>query len=54
MTGGGFGGSAVVLVEEGLVGQVEDDVSEAFDREGWEAPGFVRAVAGAPAGAVAQ
>ena len=46
MTGGGFGGSAVVLVEEGLVGQVEDDVAEAFDRAGWETPGFVRAVAG--------
>ena len=52
MTGGGFGGSAVVLVEEGLVGRVEDDVAEAFDRSGWEAPAFVRAVAGAAAGAV--
>ncbi len=52
MTGGGFGGSAVVLVEEGLVGQVEDDVAEAFDRAGWETPAFVRAVAGPAAGVV--
>ena len=52
MTGGGFGGSAVVLLEEGLVGPVEDDVTEAFDRSGWEAPRFVRAVAGPAAGVV--
>jgi galactokinase len=38
MVGGGFGGSAVVLVDRDRVGVVADAVREAFAREGWEAP----------------
>ena len=52
MTGGGFGGSAVVLLRDDQVPEVESAVSAAFDEKGWDAPAFVRAVAGAPAGAV--
>lgn len=50
MTGGGFGGSAVGLVRESAVEAVEDAVVAAFADAGWERPGFVRAVAGPPAG----
>ena len=38
MVGGGFGGSAVVLVDRDRVGVVADAVRKAFAREGWEAP----------------
>jgi galactokinase len=38
MVGGGFGGSAVVLVDRDRAAAVADAVRERFAREGWEAP----------------
>jgi galactokinase len=38
MVGGGFGGSAVVLVARDRAGMVADAVRERFAREGWSAP----------------
>ena len=38
MVGGGFGGSAVVLVDRDGAGVVADAVRARFDREGWRAP----------------
>jgi galactokinase len=38
MVGGGFGGSAVVLVDRDRAGAVADAVRERFAREGWSAP----------------
>ena len=38
MVGGGFGGSAVVLVDRDRAGMVADAVRERFAREGWPAP----------------
>lgn len=38
MTGGGFGGSTLALVEEQSLGQVAAAVDEAFEREGLAAP----------------
>jgi galactokinase len=52
MTGGGFGGSAVVLVHDAAVPDVEAAVTAGFTQKGWDAPAFVRAVAGAPAARV--
>jgi galactokinase len=52
MTGGGFGGSAVVLLRDEQVPETESAVSAAFAEKGWDAPAFVRAVAGAPAARV--
>lgn len=52
MTGGGFGGSAVALVPDGLVGDVERAVDGAFSDRGWNRPAFAPAVAGPPAGRV--
>lgn len=49
MTGGGFGGSAVALLRDDQVPAVESAVSAAFNEKGWQAPAFVRAVAGPPA-----
>jgi galactokinase len=43
MTGGGFGGSAVVLAPAGAVGAVTAAVHEAFGRAGLRAPRFLRA-----------
>ena len=57
MTGGGFGGSAIALVEAAAVPAVSDAVRRAFHGAGFAEPGLmtVRAVAGAslvaPAGA---
>ncbi|WDG30773.1 galactokinase [Streptomyces sp. CA-278952] len=44
MTGGGFGGSAVVLVEEAAAGTVTKAVSEAFAAAGHAAPGIFEAI----------
>ncbi|MFI7289656.1 galactokinase [Streptomyces anulatus] len=44
MTGGGFGGSAVVLVEEAAAGTVAKAVSEAFAAAGHAAPGIFDAI----------
>ncbi|MBI9115995.1 galactokinase [Sanguibacter suaedae] len=50
MIGGGFGGSAIALVHASEVEQVAGDVAAAFASEGLRAPGFLVAVAAAPAG----
>lgn len=49
MTGGGFGGSAIVLAPVDAVEPVEGAVADAFARGGWPAPGFLRAVPSAGA-----
>ncbi|MFI5923350.1 galactokinase [Streptomyces anulatus] len=49
MTGGGFGGSAVVLVEEEAAGTVAKAVSEAFAAAGHAAPGIFDAIPSAGA-----
>ncbi|MDQ1465535.1 MAG: galactokinase [Actinomycetota bacterium] len=41
MTGGGFGGSAIALVNAGDVEQVKRAVAAAFEREGFVAPQFL-------------
>lgn len=38
MTGGGFGGSAIVLVPDDEARRVEEAISSRFRRNGWEAP----------------
>jgi galactokinase len=43
MTGGGFGGSAIVLVPAESVDGVSDAVAAAFTEHGWPAPGFLLA-----------
>jgi galactokinase len=49
MTGGGFGGSAIVLVPADRAGQVHAAVAARFADNGWEAPSVftVEASAGA-------
>ena len=54
MTGGGFGGSAIALVEAGQEQAVARAVSMAFSERGLGAPAFLTAVASAPAGPVHQ
>ncbi|WP_097956396.1 MULTISPECIES: galactokinase [Streptomyces] len=49
MTGGGFGGSAVVLVEEAAAGTVAKAVSEAFAAAGHAVPGIFDAIPSAGA-----
>ncbi|MFE7749875.1 galactokinase [Streptomyces sp. NPDC057428] len=44
MTGGGFGGSAIVLVEEAMADTVAKAVSEAFTSAGYATPGIFPAV----------
>ncbi|MFJ2299853.1 galactokinase [Oerskovia paurometabola] len=51
MTGGGFGGSAIALVPADRADTVAEAVAAAFARAGLGAPGFLRAVPSAPAGA---
>ena len=53
MTGGGFGGSAIALVEADAASSVSEAVVEAFRARGWREPGFLIAVAG-PAGGRVQ
>ena len=50
MTGGGFGGSVIVLTQADLAGQVRDHVSDAFALHGFAPPGFTDAVPAASAG----
>lgn len=52
MTGGGFGGSAIALVEAARVGAVAAAVTAAFVERGWVEPGLLLAVAGPAAGRV--
>lgn len=49
MTGGGFGGSAIALVEEAAVEPVARAVAEGFEEAGLETPHFLTAVPSAPA-----
>lgn len=49
MTGGGFGGSAIALVEEAAVEKVARAVAATFDDAGLETPHFLTAVPSAPA-----
>ncbi|WP_066582460.1 galactokinase [Cellulomonas timonensis] len=49
MTGGGFGGSAIALVERDQVGQVEQAVAQAFAVRGLTPPAFLVATAAGPA-----
>ena len=49
MTGGGFGGSAVVLVPAAAIPAVAAAVTAAFDEHGWGTPGLLSAPASAGA-----
>jgi galactokinase len=49
MTGGGFGGSAIALVESAATTLVARAVAESFADRGWTAPAFLRAVPSEPA-----
>ena len=49
MTGGGFGGSTVTLVADGLVEAVRGATTEAFVAKGWEPPVFSAALPSGPA-----
>jgi galactokinase len=53
MTGGGFGGSAIALVDAGTDETVAEAVAAAFDDRGWTEPGFLLASPSAGAGRVA-
>jgi len=53
MTGGGFGGSAIALIEADAAGAVAEAVAGAFADHGWAEPGFLIAVAGPGAARVA-
>jgi galactokinase len=53
MTGGGFGGSAIALIEADAASSVSGAVGAAFRDHGWPQPGFLIAVAG-PAGGRVQ
>ena len=50
MTGGGFGGSAIALVDGDAVHDVAAAVAGAYEREGFNPPAFLDAVPAAPAG----
>ena len=50
MTGGGFGGSAIALVDAKAVRAVAAAVAQAYEREGFNPPAFLDAVPAAPAG----
>lgn len=54
MTGGGFGGSAIALVERGAESRVADAVASAFAERGFNPPAFLVARASAPGGRVAS
>ncbi|MBV7364190.1 galactokinase [Actinomycetaceae bacterium TAE3-ERU4] len=49
MTGGGFGGSAIALVEAGRVNEVAAKIAQAFAEAGFNEPAFLKAVPSAPA-----
>ncbi len=53
MTGGGFGGSAIALVESGSATEIASVVATAFEAQGWREPGFLIADAGPGADRVA-
>jgi galactokinase len=49
MTGGGFGGSAIALVEAGSVDRIATAIADAFDAAGFTSPVFLVADASGPA-----
>jgi galactokinase len=49
MTGGGFGGSAIALLSESHIDDAASATTAAFEEQGWAAPRFLRASAGAGA-----
>lgn len=49
MTGGGFGGSAIVLAPQDRVAAIRAGIDDAFAARGWRRPGFLRAPASAGA-----
>jgi galactokinase len=49
MTGGGFGGSAIVLVPTFSVEEIGRAIRAAYDERGWPAPGFLTALPSAGA-----
>ena len=53
MTGGGFGGSAIALVEVDAANSVAQAVADAFGDRGWREPGILVAVPGPAGGRVA-
>ncbi|VEG74566.1 galactokinase [Actinomyces slackii] len=52
MTGGGFGGSAIALVDAGAVQEIARAVAAAYESQGFNPPAFLDAVPSAPAGRV--
>lgn len=50
MTGGGFGGSAIALVDRELLEETAQAVAQAYSERGLGAPAFIVAVPSAPAG----
>lgn len=49
MTGGGFGGSAIVLAQQDRVDGIRAEIRDAYSAQGWPRPGFLRAEASARA-----
>ena len=41
MTGGGFGGSVIALVDDALVDGVRDAVDSAYSEAGFDAPSYL-------------
>lgn len=52
MTGGGFGGSCIAIVDADAVDRVAEAISDAYEREGLAQPHFLMAVPAIPAGRV--
>lgn len=52
MTGGGFGGSAIAVVDAADAARVRAEIARAFEEAGFTAPGFLPAVAASPASRV--
>ncbi len=50
MTGGGFGGSAIALVDSGAGESIAETIAQAYERAGYAEPHFMIAVPGGPAG----
>jgi galactokinase len=49
MTGGGFGGSSIALLEAGAVEEATGAIRSAFSAQGWRAPRSFAVVAGSAA-----
>jgi galactokinase len=43
MTGGGFGGSAIVLAPADRTEPIAEAIASAYDERGWDAPAFLTA-----------